>query len=337
MSRITIVAQVFNESGTLPEFCRRLRAVMDAATGDDFEVVLVDDGSRDGTADIIREETSADPRFKAVFLGRNFGHQVAISAGLQFAAGDAVVVMDSDLQDAPEYIPRFLEAWREGNDVVYAVRVGRKENIVKRMLYGVFYRILAKLAEAPIPLDAGDFGLMDRRVVRILNRMPERNRFVRGLRAWVGFRQKGIEVERAGRFAGRPGYTLGRLFRLAGDAVFSFSWVPLRLMALTGMAAVFMGLLYFVLIVALKVFGYLEMEQIVGWPTLVGLVIILNGIVILSLGLIGEYLGRIYDEVKGRPLFTIADAIGLGKEEDARDAMQPGRAEREDTSESRPA
>ena len=316
MSKITIVAPVFNEEATLPEFCRRLREVMDRQS-DGFEVILVDDGSRDSTPDMLREECRGDSRFKAICLARNFGHQTAISAGLQHATGDAVIVMDSDLQDAPEAIPEFLAAWREGNDVVYAIRVSRKEGVFKRAAYKVFYWVLRRFAETSIPLDSGDFGLMDKRVVRLLNEMPERNRFVRGLRAWVGFRQKGIEVARDDRFAGKPAYTFLKLCQLASDGIFSFSWVPLRLMAFAGACAVSLGFLYLIAIVILKVTGHFG--AITGWPTLVGLVIILNGLVILSLGLIGEYLGRIYDEVKGRPLFTVSEKIGFKEADEPTD------------------
>jgi polyisoprenyl-phosphate glycosyltransferase len=217
---LSIVIPVFNEERNIPELLSRLRAVLEGSV--DFEIVFVNDGSTDGTFELLRELYEQDKQIKAVHLARNFGHQPAISAGLRAATGDAVITMDGDLQDAPEVIPDFMKRWREGYDVVYAVRASRQEPWIKLLAYKAFYRTLTLISEIDIPLDSGDFSLMDRRVVEVLNAMPERARFVRGMRSWVGFRQIGVDVPREARYAGQPKYTFRRLLRLALD---HFSWL----------------------------------------------------------------------------------------------------------------
>ena len=299
---ISIVAPVYNEQ----ECLETLKARVDHALADvscRYDVYLVDDGSRDRTPDIIRRIARVDRRWHGVFLARNFGHQAAISAGLAIARGDAVVVMDGDLQDSPEAIPAMLERWQSGYDVVYAVRTKRKESVFHRLAYWAFYRLLNGMSEQRVPVDAGDFRLMSRRVVDALNALPERNRFIRGLRAWVGFRQIGIEVERCARAAGRPKYTLAKLVRLAADGVLDFSWMPLRAASIAGFMSIGVASIYLLVVVVLRLLGQFELQ---GWTTVVFLVIWFGGMNLMSLGIIGEYLGRTYAEAKRRPTYIVA-------------------------------
>ncbi|HEU5322427.1 MAG TPA: glycosyltransferase family 2 protein, partial [Methylomirabilota bacterium] len=239
---LSVVVPVLNEERSVPELCRRVRAAL-APTRLDFELLFVDDGSTDGTAGLLRALHEEDPRVKCVHLARNFGHQAAISAGLRAAGGDAVVVMDGDLQDSPELLPGFVERWRAGYDVVYAVRERRPESWPKRAAYRVFYRALSRLSQIDVPVDSGDFSLMDRKVVDVLNAMPERTRFVRGMRSWAGFRQTGVAAARGERFAGRAKYTYRKLLRLALDGFFGFSYRPLQLASVFGAAVSVVALL----------------------------------------------------------------------------------------------
>lgn len=264
---ISVVVATYNEQESLPDLFRRLSRVSEE-WGEPFEVLLVDDGSTDGSWDMIRSFHQQDPRWKAVRLGRNFGHQAAVSAGLYFARGDCVVVMDADLQDPPEEISRFIEKWREGYDVVFAVRTQRKESLFKRSGYKIFYKTLAALSSVYIPLDAGDFSLMDRRVVDIIKTMPERNRFVRGLRSWVGFRQVGVPYARHARAAGHVKYTYWKLIKLAFDGVFSFSAVPLRLATLLGLGTSIVSMVAAVFYLCTRVFH--EFFQQIGFPLVPG-------------------------------------------------------------------
>lgn len=310
---ISIVAPVFNEEQILPDFFSRL---VKAAEGweESYEVILVDDGSTDGSWDTIRVFHARDPRWKAIRLGRNFGHQSAISAGLAFAHGDCVVVMDSDLQDPPEQIARFIEQWKEGHHVVYAIRHRRKESIFKRLCYKAFYRIQAALSYVPVPLDAGDFCLMDRKVVDLLNAMPEKNRFVRGLRAWVGFKQTGIPYDRPTRPAGEVKYTYGKLLALAMDGITSFTVVPLRLATIVGFIvsslSFLAGVFYLLTRLFHEFFASLNFPVVPGFATIIIAVFFLGGVQLVFLGIIGEYLGRIYEEVKARPLWTTMEVLG---------------------------
>ena len=314
MPRISVIVPCYNEEAALPALFERLGAV--AATWQaDCEIICVDDGSRDRTWEILKAQNAKDPRWRCLCFARNFGHQTAVSAGLHFATGDAVVVMDVDLQDPPEEIARLLDKWREGYEVVYAVRQKRKEGLLKRTCYWVFYRLMAHLASFDIPLDSGDFCLMSRRVVAILNAMPERNRFVRGLRAWAGFRQIGLHYERAERMAGDPKYGPKKLFKLAFDGLFSFSAVPLRLATHLGLwvsAIAFFGVLF---TLAQKLFAdqfaRIHLAPTPGFPTIVISVLFLGGIQLICLGILGEYVGRIYEEVQGRPLWILRDSAGL--------------------------
>jgi dolichol-phosphate mannosyltransferase len=303
----SIVIPIYNEQETIPALYERLKLTIetfDAPT----EVVLVDDGSADGSFELLREINAKDHRFKVVRFSRNFGHQVAISAGLEHTTGDAVMIIDGDLQDPPEVLPRFISKWREGYDVVYAIRTKRKEGVVKRAAYALFYRILKRMSYLDIPLDSGDFCLMDKRVVGAMRHLPERKRFVRGLRTWVGFRQVGVAYERDRRFAGMPKYTFTKLLTLAYDGIFSISITPLRIAVYTGFTlalAAFVGVLWVI---------YQKLEHgiaLAGWASTIVIVTFLGGVILATLGMIGEYVSRIYEEVKGRPLYVVREKLGL--------------------------
>jgi dolichol-phosphate mannosyltransferase len=315
VKKISVIIPCFNEEEVLPQLFQRLTAV--AGNWEmDYEVICVDDGSRDRTWELLKLQSTRDSRWRSLSFARNFGHQVAVSAGLYHATGDAVVIIDADLQDPPEQISRLLEKWREGFQVVYAVRTKRDDAKLKQFLAWGFYRLLSKAVPFNVPADSGDFCLLDRRVVEVMNALPERNRYLRGLRAWSGFRQIGIEFERHARAAGAPQYTFKKSFRLAMDGVFSFSTVPLRLATYMGLIVSFVAFLGALFTLCQKVFA----EQFAkfgmtpgphGIPTLVISTLFLGGVQLICLGILGEYLGRIYDEVKGRPHWIIQDSAGL--------------------------
>jgi glycosyltransferase involved in cell wall biosynthesis len=305
---ISIVLPVCNEEENIPELHKRLTAVM-CDGGLSYEIIFVDDGSTDGSAAQLRWLTTCDPSLRIVELARNFGHQVAISAGLDYAQGDAVIVMDADLQDPPEVLPEFIAGWRDGNDVVYAIRQQRQESWPKRAAYAAFYRMLRKVANVDIPLDSGDFCIMDRRVVDLLRSMPERNRFVRGIRSWVGLRQMGLPYERHARHAGRPKYSFSRLMLLALDGFISFSHMPLRVASLLGLA---ISLLSFLLAAFYFVKRLTTGLTPPGFATLVVAIFFLAGIQLTTIGVVGEYIGRIFDEVKQRPLYVVRRVIEGG-------------------------
>ncbi len=304
MSRphVSVVTPVYNEQECLYQLRERLGSVLERLNCT-YEVYLIDDGSTDHTPRIIQEITQRDKRWHGVFLARNFGHQAAITAGLHVARGDAVVVMDSDLQDEPEAIPTLLQEYEQGYDTVFAIRAKRKEGVVHRLAYWFFYRLLKAMSRHDVPLDAGDFCLMSRRVVDALNSLPENGRFVRGLRAWVGFRQIGVEVERNARAAGTPKYTLGKLIQLAMDGMLDFTWVPLRCVSIAGFISIAVACCYLIVVLALSLMGRID---VAGWTTVVFLVIWFGGMTLLSLGVIGEYLGRTCAEIKRRPVYIVA-------------------------------
>lgn len=321
MPSISIIVPCFNEEAVLPQLFARLGAAAQAWNME-FEVICVDDGSRDRTWDMLREQNQKDPRWHCISLARNFGHQIAVSAGLFHSTGKAVAVIDADLQDPPEELARFIAKWQEGYDVVFAVRQKRKEGIVKKLCYWAFYRLMARMVSFELPLDSGDFCLMDRRVVDILNEMPERNRFVRGLRAWAGFRQIGIPYERQARAAGEPKYSMRKLFTLAWDGIFSFSTAPLKFVGYLGMVISSLAAagILFTLIQRLfsSWFERIGLAPVPGFATLVISILFLGGVQLLCLGVLGAYIGRIYDEVKRRPLWTIREAHGI-KDQHQRD------------------
>ncbi len=298
---LSVVVPVFDEEGSLEVLHQRVKEALEGA-GEPFELVLVDDGSRDGSWVKMRALASADPRVVLVRLSRNFGHQLAVTAGVDAARGDAVVLMDADLQDPPELLPSMVAKWREGYDVVYGRRVRRRgESLFKRASAAAFYRLIRRLTTVEIPADTGDFRLMSRRVVEVLQSMRERNRFVRGLVAWAGYRQVAVEYERAERYTGETKYPLRKMARFAADAVFSFSHAPLRLATLLGLASSTLAFLYALYAVAAAL---LRWDVVHGWASLIVAVLFLGGVQLLCVGIIGEYVGRIHDEVKNRPLYV---------------------------------
>jgi glycosyltransferase involved in cell wall biosynthesis len=305
--KISVAIPVHNEESVLPELLRRTLAALATLPGGPHEIVFADDGSSDRTAAMLEEIASENPQIIFVSLSRNFGHQPAITAALDHVTGDAVVVMDGDLQDSPEMIPRFVERFLEGYDVVYAQRTGRKESWPLRLCYFLFYRMMATLSDIKLPLDSGDFCLMSKRVVEQLRRMPEHHRYLRGMRVWIGFRQIGIVVERSERHSGRSKYNFLRLLKLATDGIFAFSIVPIRAAALLGAVAMALSSLFAVY----SIFAKLVLHQPPkGFTALLLFIIFLSGILLFFLGVIGEYVGRIYEESKGRPLYVEKRVIG---------------------------
>ncbi len=301
---ICLIFPCFNEEVVLPDLFRTLESL---DLGIPTRFLFVDDGSQDGTRSILQEACISDQRMAYLSFSRNFGHQVAVSAGLNHARGDLVAVLDADLQDPPELLKQFVEKWREGFDVVYGIRTNRKESLLLRLCYSGFYRLLDRVANIQIPRDAGDFALMDRKVVDALNALPEHNQFVRGLRGWVGFKQIGVKYARPARYAGTSSYTLKRMIRLALDGLLSFSSAPLRLSAWLGAGAAFLGFCY--LIYALGVFmSGKDLPE--GWTSTVVLILFLGGVQLMVLGLLGEYLSRIFEEVKGRPHYVLNEQAG---------------------------
>ncbi|MFM5887787.1 MAG: glycosyltransferase family 2 protein [Dolichospermum sp.] len=305
----SLVIPIYNESENITEMYRRLTSVMDQLDGD-TELILIDDGSRDRSLSMIRELHHHDHRVRYLSLARNFGHQIAVTAGLNFVQGKCIIVMDADLQDPPELILTMIDKWREGYQVVYAQRISRqKETLLKRFTAYLFYRILKRMAKVDIPVDTGDFCLMDRQVVDILNAMPERNRYIRGLRAWVGFSQTSVLFERNPRFAGTVKYTFAKSFSLAIDGIISFSTVPLRLATYIGILSAFIALFMILLVL------YWRLSQpfspIIGYTLITIAMFFLGSVQLICIGILGEYIGRIYEEVKGRPLYTLKETGGL--------------------------
>lgn len=305
--RISVAIAVHNEESVLAELLRRLRAVLDLLPGGPHQIVFVDDGSTDRTLVLLEEEAHRDSRILVVALSRNFGHQAALTAALDHVRGDVTIVMDGDLQDVPEAIPLFVEKFFDGFDVVYAKRTGRKEPWTLRACYFIFYRVLARMSDSSLALDSGDFALMSRRVVDHLRELPEHHRYLRGLRSWVGFRQIGIEVERAERHAGRSKYGFLRLVKLASDGLFAFSIVPIRAAAMLGAATVALSGVYAVYSVYVR---FVRGQSPRGFTAQVLLFTFLSGVLLFFLGIIGEYVGRVYEEVKARPHYIVGRVIG---------------------------
>jgi polyisoprenyl-phosphate glycosyltransferase len=305
--RISVAVPLYNEEANTPELLRRLTAVLDATPGGPHEMVFVDDGSSDRTVELLEAAASRDKRIVVISLSRNFGHQAAITAALDHVTGDVTVVMDGDLQDPPETIPRFLEQHRQGYGVVYARRVSREAPWWLRLAYFAFYRLAAGLSTLRLPLDAGDFGLLDRRVVEALRRAPERHRYLRGLRSWAGFKQIGVPVERPERLAGTTKYSLRRLLGLAFDGIFAFSTVPLRAATVLGAIAIGLSGAFALYSLYAKLF---QVQTPRGFTALVFIITFLFGVNLFFLGVIGEYVGRVYEEVKGRPIYVVARKIG---------------------------
>lgn len=309
--KYSIVAPVFNEQELLPRFYERVVQVMDS-TGESWELILVNDGSRDRTPEIMRELHERDPRVKVIDFARNFGHQMAVTAGIDYADGDAVVAIDADLQDPPEVILDLIAKWKEGYEVIYAMRAERKgETWFKKFTASAFYRIIYRITDVNIPKDTGDFRLLDRRVVDTLCGMRERHRFLRGMSVWVGYRQTGVSYVRAARTAGETKWPFRKMFRFALDAIMSFSYVPLQVATYLGFISAGISLLGIVAVILLREFSADPDTPFYGQATTLVAVLFLGGVQLISLGIIGEYLGRIYDEVKGRPLYVVRGTLGL--------------------------
>ena len=309
MPKYSLIIPIYNEEETIPELYRRVSDVMDSLD-DSVELILINDGSRDRSLNLMRQLQERDARVCYISFARNFGHQAAVTAGLNFARGQVIVVLDADLQDPPELIPKMIESWQAGYHVVYAQRTKRKkESWFKRLTAYVFYRLLRQLADVDIPADTGDFCLMDRQVVDVLNSMPERNRYIRGLRAWIGFRQTAVKFERDPRFAGEVKYTFKKSLALAINSLVSFSKIPLRLSTYLGLFSALIALLMALLVL------YWRLQQpdspVTGLATILIAVFFLGSVQLISIGILGEYVGRIYEEVKGRPAYTIAEIAGL--------------------------
>jgi dolichol-phosphate mannosyltransferase len=304
--RISVAIPLYNEHGVLPELLARTGRVLDSIPGGPHEIVCIDDGSVDGTWELLSEAARRDPRVVAVSLSRNFGHQAAFSAALDYVSGGVVVLMDGDLQDPPEAIPQLLETFREGYDVVYAVRVKRKEGLLLRSCYYLFYALISLLANVRLPRGAGDFCLMSRRVVDELTRTQERLRYLRGLRTWVGFRQIGVPIERAQRYSGKSKYSPRRLLKLAFDGIFAFSIVPIRAATMLGGITILVSIAVAAYSVAAKLLFDRSPQ---GFTALIVSMAFFAGTQLVFLGVIGEYIGRIYEEVKARPVYIVKETI----------------------------
>jgi glycosyltransferase involved in cell wall biosynthesis len=303
--RVSLAIPVFNEEAVIPELVRRTTAVLDGIPGGPHEIVLVDDGSSDRTLELLEKAAESDPRMVVVSLSRNFGHQTALGAALDQVSGDVAILLDGDLQDPPEAVPMLLDWYEQGYDVVYVRRTNRKEAWWLRTCYYLFYRLLAALSSVQLPLDAGDFGLMSRRVITEMRRMPEQHRYLRGLRTWVGFRQIGIPMERSARHAGRTKYSPLKLLRLASDGIFAFSIAPLRAAALLGAAAISLSIPFAVY----SLYAKFWMHSPQGFTALILTVMFFSGLNLFFLGIIGEYVGRVYEETKGRPHYVVLKII----------------------------
>jgi polyisoprenyl-phosphate glycosyltransferase len=306
---LSVVVPMFNEEGNVAPLLERIAAIVEDLPGRPaYEIVLVNDGSTDATIDAIRAEMARRPHVVLVNLSRNFGHQIAATAGIEIAAGDAIVLMDGDLQDPPELIGAFLEKWRDGYDVVYAVRRTRKgESPFKLLTARLFYRLIKRLTKVSIPVDTGDFRLMSRRVVEALRRSPERHRFLRGMVSWVGYKQIGVDYDRDERLSGTTKYPLPKMMRFAIDGITSFSDIPLRFASYFGFVASAAAFVYALVVIGYKLLSLNPPEYTRGWASTIVAVLFLGGVQLMSLGILGEYLGRVYDEVKGRPLYFISD------------------------------
>jgi len=299
----TIIAPVYNEAESLPVLYQRVKEVMDS-TGEPWELMLIDDGSNDGSTDMIRSLAKQDERVRPIIFARNFGHQIAVTAGLDYSRGQAVIIIDSDLQDPPEVILDLIAKWREGFEVVYAVRAEREgETWFKTFTASLFYRLIYRITDIKIPLDTGDFRLMDRKVVNVMNSMREKHRFLRGMSAWVGFKQTGVPYKRAARFAGSTKYPFRKMFRLALNAITGFSYFPLQVATYLGFIAALLSIIAIPIVAIGRLTGT---GAFTGQATTLIAVLFLGGVQLICVGILGEYIGRIYDEVKGRPLYIVS-------------------------------
>ncbi|MDH6099303.1 glycosyltransferase family 2 protein [Anabaenopsis sp. FSS-46] len=312
LPKYSFIVPIYNEAENILEMYRRISQVMNQMDGK-VELCFVNDGSRDLSLKIISELHQKDSRVVYLSLARNFGHQIAVTAGLNFVRGEVTVILDADLQDPPELITEMVELWKQGYHIVYAQRIKRsQESWLKRLTAYAFYRILQRLADVTIPTDAGDFCLLDRQVVNVLNKIPERNRYIRGLRSWVGFNQTAIRFERDPRFAGDPKYTFGKSFALAINGIVSFSKVPLRISTYLGLLAAFVSLLMCLLVLYWRIF--IPNSPLTGVTIILMAVFFLGAVQLISIGILGEYIGRIYEEVKQRPLYVLSEVAGFEEE-----------------------
>ncbi len=299
---ISIIAPIYNEYGNIPELYQRLQKTL-GESDESWELLMIDDGSTDGSTDLIRDLAKQDPHVKPVIFARNFGHQLAVTAGLDYSQGQAVIIIDSDLQDPPELILDMISKWKEGFEVVYAVRAKREgESWFKLFTASLFYRLIYRITDVDIPLDTGDFRLLDRKVVNVMKQMRERHRFLRGMSVWVGFRQTGVTYDRAARYAGKTKYPFKKMVKFASDAITGFSYLPLQLATYMGFISASISILAIPIVIATRLAG---IQAFFGQATTLIAVLFLGGVQLISLGILGEYIGRLYDEAKGRPLYIV--------------------------------
>ena len=309
----SVIVPLYNEEAVVQDSYKRIREVMDT-TGESYEIIFINDGSKDSTYQKVREILKKDKNVKLISFSRNFGHQSAITAGMDYCTGQAVIVIDADLQDPPEVMLKMIEKWKEGYEVVYGKRIKRKgETLFKKATAKIFYRILSKTTDVEIPIDTGDFRLIDRKVCDALKAMPERNRYVRGLISWLGFRQTGVEFVREKRLAGETKYSMKKMFKLAWDGITAFSNAPLKLATYIGVSISAVSFLYLLVVICQKLFTDTTVQ---GWASLVAISLFFNGVILIVLGIIGEYIRRIYDEAKGRPIYIISEKIGFDEGHD---------------------
>ncbi len=312
MKLLSVVIPCFNEDAVLAATHERLSPAVAGIDDLEYELIFVDDGSQDQTFKVLTQIQAHDSRVRVLRLSRNFGHQVAVTAGLEAAAGDAIVIIDADLQDPPEIISQMVDLWRQGNHVVYGSRITRSgESRFKLVTAKAFYRVINRFSETKMPVDTGDFRLMDRKVVDVLLAMPERGRFLRGMVSWIGFRQTSLPYKREARRAGRSKYPLLKMIQFAMDGIISFSVLPLRLASLTGLAAIWIAIAGIIMAVVVRLFGLYDLRFGRGWASLFVAVLFMGGVQLLTLGVMGEYLGRIYTEVKRRPLYAVQEQLGF--------------------------
>ena len=308
MYKYSVIIPIYNEESVISELYKRLKKVM-SGLQDEHEIIFINDGSLDSSCTLIKDICEKDTKVKLLNFSRNFGHQIAISAGLDFADGDAVVIIDADLQDPPELIPKMIDKWKEGYEIVYAKRIKRKgESLFKRITAYLFYRILKGITNSDIPVDTGDFRLIDKKVCKSINKLHEKSRYVRGLISWLGFKHTFIEYVREERFAGETRYPVGKMINFALDAITSFSYKPLTIASYFGFSLSGISFLYLLFVIYEKLFTN---NTVLGWSSVIAVSLFFNGIILVILGVMGEYIGRIYEEVKGRPLYILRDQIGF--------------------------